>query len=83
MILRLASTAMLVILACASPAKAGFWGQPYDAPVIYRPIVTPQVYYFQPAPVVEIVPQRQVRPAHACRHGAPHHGRPRVMRRCR
>lgn len=82
MILRLASTAVLVTLACASPAEAGFWGRSYDAPVIYRPIVTPQVYYFQPAPVVEIVPERHVRPAHACRHAA-HHGRPRVMRRCR
>ncbi|WP_204274149.1 hypothetical protein, partial [Enterobacter ludwigii] len=63
MILRLASTAMLATLAFASPAAAGFWGPSYAAPVVYRPIVTPQVYYFQPAQAAEVLPQRHVRPA--------------------
>ncbi|MBN8940607.1 MAG: hypothetical protein J0H01_14000 [Rhizobiales bacterium] len=83
MILKLASTAMLATLALASPAAAGFWGPSYDAPVVYRPIVTPQVYYFQPAQVVEVLPPRHVRRAHACRQVARHHGQPRAMRRCR
>ncbi|QCI64629.1 hypothetical protein [Phreatobacter stygius] len=83
MFIRLASATALAILAFAAPAQAGFFGRSYDEPVIYRPIVNPQVYYFQPAPVhYAAPPHHRVRAARACRPGA-QHGQPRTMRRCR
>ena len=72
----LAAAAFLAVMipapeAAATPFWFGWFG--HDRPVIYRPIVTPETYYFQPAPtVVEVLPSHPRRRHHA-RHCHGHH----------
>jgi len=55
----LAAAALMTVLvpsgeALATPFWFGWAG--HDRPVVYRPVVTPRTYYFQPAETVRIVP---------------------------
>lgn len=83
-------TAALVAAALAAaalvwptPAAAGFFGRASDDPVIYRPIVSPRVYYYQPPRPDEVLPapRHRLRAAGACRIASHHAVRP--LRRCR
>jgi hypothetical protein len=72
----LAAAALLTLLTPVSQASAtpfwfGWFG--HDRPVIYRPIVTPETFYFQPAPQAHAAPA----PRHPIRHCRV------VERRCR
>jgi hypothetical protein len=83
MFLRLVPPLALAALALATPAQAGSFGPVYDPPVVYLPIVQPQVFYYQPGIVVEAPPpRRQVRAPRVCRLVA-HPHQPRAVRRCR
>jgi len=72
----LAAAALLTLAlpageAIATPFWFGWFG--HDRPVVYRPIVTPETFYFQPAPHARAVPVERHRSRH-CRM---------VERRCR
>ncbi len=72
----LAAAALLTLLfpvsqASATPYWFGWFG--HDRPVIYRPIVTPETFYFQPSPHAHMAPAPRQRTRH-CRV---------VERRCR
>lgn len=70
----LAAAALMTVLAPSGEAQATpfwfGWGG-HDRPVVYRPVVTPRTYYFQPAETVRIVPSH---PRHR------HHRGPRAAR---
>ena len=70
----LAAAALMTVLAPSGEAQATpfwfGWGG-HDRPVVYRPVVTPRTYYFQPAETVRIVPTH---PRHR------HHRGPRAAR---
>lgn len=78
-----AATLAVASLASATPAAAGFFGRSYDDPVIYRPIVSPRVYYYQPPRGDDVLPapRHRLRASGACRLASHHQVRP--LRRCR
>lgn len=74
--IRVMSLAALAGLALgAAPAEASFLARLFgdDGPVIYRPVVTPETFYFQPGE------PRHVHGHHVHRHL---HGQRVVIRRC-
>jgi hypothetical protein len=85
---RPALIAAFAVLVLAAPARAGFLAPLDDAPVIYRPIVTPPAFYYQPEPIVYAPrtvirgPRHGARPPRVCRPGA-NAQQPRSARRCR
>ncbi len=69
--LRLAAAVGAVLVVPAAPAFASsVWGPWHveERPVIYRPIVTPQTYYFAPGRTVEVIPAPVIRRVHPHRH---------------
>lgn len=72
--LRLAAAVSAAILTPAAPAFASsFWSGWLieERPVLYRPVVTPQTYYFVPAAPsasVEVIPAPVIRRVHPHRH---------------
>ena len=63
--------------ASATPFWFGWFG--HDKPVVYRPIVTPETFYFQPAPP----PMAEALPTYRHRHHTRHCGQYRHHRHCR
>ncbi|MCZ0734723.1 hypothetical protein [Phreatobacter sp. AB_2022a] len=78
-----AAALVAATLALPGPAAAGFFGRSSDDPVIYRPIVSPRVYYYQPPRADEVLPapRHRLRTSGACR--IPSHHAVRPLRRCR
>jgi hypothetical protein len=72
-----AATALAVVLPVSEAAATPFWFGwfAHDRPVVYRPIVTPETYYFQPMPAPEVLPyHRHSRPyVRHCRGPHRHH----------
>lgn len=64
--------AAAALMSLALPASAGastpFWFSwfGHDRPVVYRPLVTPETFYFQPAPAPHAAQERHPR-ARICR----------------
>ncbi|KAF0121153.1 MAG: hypothetical protein FD152_3933 [Xanthobacteraceae bacterium] len=57
----LAAAALIIVMAPSDGAQATpFWfgWAGHERPVVYRPVVTPRTYYFQPAETVRIVPSQ-------------------------
>jgi hypothetical protein len=70
----LAAAVSAAVLTPAAPADASsFWSRGFveERPVLYRPVVTPQTYYFvpaAPAASTEVIPAPVIRHVHPHRH---------------